>query len=159
MLLDFLFQIWKRLSAHLQWWVLWLFNSKFMVSVSGVILDEQDRILLQRHRHWVYDVWGLPGGIVEGGETLENAIAREVLEETGLVISDVEFVKIVSGYRIRMEVYFRARVKSDGGLQELKLQKEEVIEARFFTFDELPENMLSGQRSVVHGIGKEFIHD
>ena len=159
MLLDFLFQIWKRLSARLQWWVLWLFNSKFMVSVSGVVLDDENRILLQRHRHWVYDVWGLPGGIVEGAETLENAIAREVLEETGLVISDVEFVKIVSGYRIRMEVYFRARLKSDGELQELKLQIREVIEARFFTLDGLPENMLPGQRAVVDKIGKEFIHD
>jgi len=78
MFLDFLFQIWKRLSANLQWFTPWLFNRKFMVSVSGVILDEKDRILLQRHRHWVYDVWDLPGGIVEGGEMLEGTIAREV---------------------------------------------------------------------------------
>ena len=156
MVLDFLFQIWRRLSGRLQWFTLWLFNSKFMVSVSGVILDEMDRILLQRHRHWVYDVWGLPGGIVEGGETLEDAITREVREETGLAISDIQLIKIVSGYRIRMEVYFQARLDPNNGVQKIKLQQKEVIEARFFSLDELPENMLSMQREVVNIVGENL---
>jgi len=153
MLLDLLFQIWKRLSAYWQWWFLWLFNSKFMVSVSGVVLDGENQILLQRHRHWVYDVWGLPGGIVHGGETLENAFAREVLEETGLVISNIEFVRVVSGYRIRLEVYFRARLDPNKGVQSIRIQENEVLEARFFSFTELPGNMLPTQREIVHRVG------
>jgi len=62
MLLDLIFRLWRRLSGPFQWWTLWLVNSKFMVSVSGVIFDHNLNVFLQRHRHWVPDVWGLPGG-------------------------------------------------------------------------------------------------
>lgn len=153
MLLDFLFQIWRRLSAYFQWWSLWLFNSKFMVSVSGVVLDGEHRILLQRHRHWVHDVWGLPGGIVQSGESLEEAFAREVYEETGLVISEIELVRIISGYRIRLEVYFHARLDEGMGVQTIKLQQQEVLEARFFSFDELPVNLLPMQKEIIQKVG------
>ncbi len=149
MLFDLLFQIWKRLSARLQWWVLWLFNSKFMVSVSGVVLDGENRILLQRHRHWVHDVWGLPGGIVKSGEKLEDAFARELKEETGLVIADIELVKVVSGYRLRLDVYFKARLNPEDREQEMKLQEQEVLEACFFSLNDLPEKMLPEQREIV----------
>jgi ADP-ribose pyrophosphatase YjhB (NUDIX family) len=153
MLYDFLFQIWKRLSARLQWWILWLFNSKFMVSVSGVVLDGENKILLQRHRHWVYDVWGLPGGIVQSGEKLEDAFAREVLEETGLEISEIELLKVVSGYRLRLDAYFKSRLDPERGVQGMKLQGQEVLDARFFSLDDLPEKMLPEQKEIVRIAG------
>lgn len=150
MFLDFVFQIWRRFRGSLQWRVLWLFNNKFMVSVAGIVKDKHGRLLLQRHRHWVLDVWGLPGGIVRGGETLEEAFTREMLEETGLVISDIELIKLISGYKLRMEVFFRAKLAESEGEQEIRLQENEVLEARFFSMENLPENMLETHKSLLH---------
>jgi 8-oxo-dGTP diphosphatase len=159
MFLDLLFQIWRRLNGYLQWWLLWLFNSKFMVCVAGVVFDEAGRILLQRHRHWVPNVWGLPGGIVQKGETLENALAREVFEETALEISDIELIRIVSNYRLRLEVYFRAKVIKNGEEPVIKLQKQEVLEARFFSLSELPANILPLQKEMVTRTVREKSYD
>jgi len=151
MLLDFLFRIWRRFNGKLQWQLLWLVNSKFMVSVAGVILDDQGRVLLQRHRHWVPDVWGLPGGIVHRRETLETAFSREVYEETGLNLVDVQLVRVCSGYNLRLEAFFRARVDGSGE-PDLRLQASEVLEARFFACDELPANLLPEQREIITAV-------
>ncbi len=148
MILDFLFQLWRRLSSSLQWRLLWWVNSKFMLTVACVVQDKQGDILLQRHRHWVQDVWGLPGGIVKSGETLEQAIAREVQEETGLVLEDIRLVHLASGYRLRAEVYFCARLAADSPRQ-ISLQESEVLEARFFSPQDLPINLLPLQRQVI----------
>ncbi|MFT3890171.1 MAG: NUDIX domain-containing protein [Anaerolineales bacterium] len=152
MFLDIIFQIWKRLSGKLQWRFLWLVNSKFMVCVSGVVFDEDRCILLQRHRHWVQDVWGLPGGIVQSGETLEEAFAREVFEETRLVISGIELVQVVSNYRLRLEMYFRANLDENSKPRDIHLQKQEVLEARFFPYNQLPLNLLPIQKKVIEQV-------
>ena len=77
------------------------------VGDGGVILDG-DRVLLVKRAHEpLKGEWSLPGGGVELGETLEAAIAREVLEETGL--------KVVIGPLV--EVFDRIHRAADGRIE------------------------------------------
>jgi 8-oxo-dGTP pyrophosphatase MutT (NUDIX family) len=63
-------------------------------SVSAVIFDRRRRLLLQQRSDG--GQWGLPGGSVEIGESLATAVAREVLEETGLVVVPRRLVGVYS---------------------------------------------------------------
>jgi 8-oxo-dGTP pyrophosphatase MutT (NUDIX family) len=63
-------------------------------SVSAVIFDRRGRILLQQRSDG--GQWGLPGGSVEIGESLADAVAREVLEETGLTVRVRRLIGIYS---------------------------------------------------------------
>jgi ADP-ribose pyrophosphatase YjhB (NUDIX family) len=149
MIMDFIFKLWRRLSSTIQWSLLWLFNNKFMVSVAGLVYDEENRILLLRHRHWIPDVWGLPGGIVERGETLEDAFSREVFEETGLSVSHIEMIDFFSGFNLRMEGYFRSRLAKPYDESSINIQTQEILEARFFSFEEMPSNILKTHHKLI----------
>ncbi|KPN98107.1 NUDIX hydrolase [Lysinibacillus sp. ZYM-1] len=59
-----------------------------------IILNSANEVLLQKR----YDGgWGLPGGLMEMGESLEDTAKREVLEETGLVVTDLQLLGVFSG--------------------------------------------------------------
>ncbi len=59
-----------------------------ILAASGVVTDDAGRFLLVRRRHPPEaGRWSVPGGRVESGETLPEAVAREVLEETGIVVT------------------------------------------------------------------------
>ena len=65
-----------------------------LVGVGGIIF-EGDRILMaQRGKPPLQGWWSLPGGALEAGEILADAVAREVLEETGLVVQPLRVFEI-----------------------------------------------------------------
>jgi 8-oxo-dGTP diphosphatase len=109
------------------------------LTVDGVILKGRSILLIQRKHEPFQGTWALPGGFVEYGETTENAIRREMIEETGLKTSVRKLLGVYSdpardprGHTITV-VYLLDRV---GG----KLAAgDDAGNVRFFKADELPE--------------------
>ena len=66
-------------------------------------------------------------------------------EETGLEIQVTRFLRMVSGFRLRLEVSFQGKLH--GGT--LQLDPKEVIEARFFSKGELPDGLLPSHREII----------
>ncbi len=62
-----------------------------VATVGGLIFDDDGKVLLVRTRKWS-NLYGVPGGKVDYGETMQDAFVREAKEETGLDIDNVEFV-------------------------------------------------------------------
>ncbi len=66
-----------------------------IVGVGAVILDENRVLLVLRGREPMKGEWSIPGGALELGETLEAAVRREVLEETGLEVETQAIVEVL----------------------------------------------------------------
>jgi mutator protein MutT len=65
-----------------------------LVGVGAVVVEEGRVLLVRRGREPLKGQWSLPGGLVETGESLEDAVRREVREETGLAIRPLGVLEI-----------------------------------------------------------------
>jgi 8-oxo-dGTP diphosphatase len=62
--------------------------------VSGVIISDNKILLVQNKDENGYYLWSLPGGVVEDGESLEDALFREIYEEVGLKVKEKQLIYI-----------------------------------------------------------------
>ncbi|MEK4487015.1 NUDIX hydrolase [Psychrobacillus sp. FSL H8-0484] len=117
-----------------------------MVGACVIVLNKENRILLQLRKD--NNCWGLAGGSLEMGESLEQVAKRELFEETGLVANKLELFNVYSGEKFYYkyphgdEVYnvVTAYICNDfEGV--LKKEESEVQELYFFHFNEIPSNI------------------
>jgi 8-oxo-dGTP diphosphatase len=66
-----------------------------LVGVGGIVVHQNRVLLVQRGTEPLKGQWTIPGGLIDVGETLREAVEREVLEETGLVVEPLELVELL----------------------------------------------------------------
>ncbi|EFH89097.1 NUDIX hydrolase [Ktedonobacter racemifer] len=113
--------------------------AQFRIGISALIF-RQGQILLA-HRSDI-DWWNLPGGGMELGETLEQTVSREVLEETGLQVAIERLVGVYSKPQ-KQEVVLSFLCRITGGELTTTLESREC---RFFSPDAIPANTLPKHR-------------
>lgn len=119
-----------------------------MPAVAGLIRDDEGRVLLVRH---VEGRWQLPGGAVDPGETPEDALRRECLEEANAVVEPTRLLAAVGGpqhrhtYENGDEIGFVVSVfQADIVGGELRPDHEETQAVGWFAPAELDELEMAG---------------
>ena len=131
-----------------------------IMTCAGVLfLNEKNEVLLQKRADNL--CWGYPSGSMELGETFEECAKREAFEESGLICDELIYFTHISGnhyiYPNGDEIYSAAVIflcrRYHG---EMKVQEEEVLEQRFFSFDALPDDLSTTNRSTIMKL-RDFI--
>ena len=145
MLVELASKLWRRMPKQIRRWGVLLKESRFTVTAGAVVMDERGRVLLLEHRFRAGSGWGLPGGFLERGEQPIDALRRELREEIGLELEDVEIFASRSFEKPKqVEVLFRARANAN-----VKPLAMEVERAEWFSIDSLPEGLPRDQRVYV----------
>jgi phosphoglycolate phosphatase-like HAD superfamily hydrolase/ADP-ribose pyrophosphatase YjhB (NUDIX family) len=129
-------------------------------TVGGLAFNDDGQLLLVRTNKWS-DLWGIPGGKIEWGEPSETALRREMQEETGLAVTDVEFVMVQDAINppefykpahfLLLNYTCRAR-----GRQSVRLNSE-AQEFRWLSFAEALALPLNGPtRVLLEGVRRNF---
>src|SRR4051812_10182704 len=66
-----------------------------LVGVGGVVVHENRVLLVERGHEPMKGRWSIPGGLIDVGESLREAVIREVKEETGLDVEPVELIELL----------------------------------------------------------------
>ncbi|MDO8486997.1 MAG: NUDIX domain-containing protein [Candidatus Curtissbacteria bacterium] len=126
---------WRVLSLTkgIQLSLMRVFQDQFLIGVTGIIFNKNQEVLLFKHTYR-QTAWSLPGGYIKSKEHPFEALEREIKEESGLVVSAEEQLKIRTDRETsRLDVTVVGQYI--GG--EFK-KSHEVLEFGFFSFENLP---------------------
>jgi 8-oxo-dGTP diphosphatase len=146
MIYKYLLKLWRLVpeNDYLQGPPTWLINQKFLIGVSGLVLNEAGEILVLKHTYRKRFPWGLPGGMLKKSEQPSEALQREIAEETGLIVRVERLLSVKISHRWpSLDIVFLCRL--EGGVMT---PSAEVSEGGFYAPDALPE-LMSFQKRIV----------
>lgn len=117
-----------------------------------ILIYKDDKILLARHKQRNQNVYTCIAGFIEIGESAEQAVEREVKEETNIEIKNLQYCKS-QGWPYPDQLMFAYFAEYKSG--EIKVQEDELYEAKWFSYDNLPNFPSPG--SVAYHLITQFV--
>lgn len=142
-------QIWDRMPTSWRRRVLFATNDHFLIGVVGLLVDDRRRVLLLEHRFRTPWRWGLPGGFVTRGESMDAALIRELIEEVEVPI-DVDADPIdweMNGPGGYLSVTLTGSALE--APEPLIARSPEILGGGFFGKEDLPEGLYPYHRALV----------
>jgi len=118
-----------------------------------VAVEKGDQILLARSPHFPAGIMSVLAGFVEPGESAEEAVMREVFEETSIIVKDVEYFSS-QAWPFPNSLMLGFRAKYDSG--EIVIDGEEIESAGWFTADVMP-TAFPGNVSISQWLIRDFL--
>ncbi len=112
-------------------------------AVIMLVTDPADRCLLARNSRWPEHRVSILAGFVEPGESVEQAVAREVLEETGISVGQVRYLGS-QPWPMPHSLMLGFRALAAGG-QDIRVDADEIVEARWYSRAELRASVAAGE--------------
>jgi 8-oxo-dGTP pyrophosphatase MutT (NUDIX family) len=113
------------------------------LGAQGIVVDEASRVLLIRHSY--RPGWHFPGGGIEHGEEIEEALKREVREETGVIVTaPPELIGIYSHFDIFPGDHIALFLIRHWQRNAAPEANAEIAEQRFCGLSELPDGLSAG---------------
>jgi 8-oxo-dGTP diphosphatase len=139
--------VWRAVPGRLRRGGVWLIEPRFRVTAAAVVINEAREVLLLKHVLRKGSGWGIPGGFLEKGEQPEDALRRELREETGLEIKSAEIVmaRTIRGAG-QIELLFLCYPKTDS---RAEAQSLEIKSARWVALHQLPPELGRDQRRLI----------
>lgn len=135
-----------------------------LVGAVVIIIDTENRILLQKRRTPA-NTYGIPGGLMELGESTEDTARREVFEETGLTVGKLNLIDVFSGpgnfiklangdeFHSVTVAYYTKEISGD-----FKIDEKESLGFEFVDIANLPENIVKSHRRMIEKLINTFLY-
>jgi len=139
-------KIWKALTPSFRTRLVRVTQPKFTVSVAAVVTNPEGKVLLLKHVLRPAADWGIPGGFMEADEQPHDAIRRELLEETGLELQEVNMLRVRTMAR-HIEILFRARANGEG-----EVRSREITKLGWYDPEDMPKGTAGIQKHLIEEI-------